>query len=181
MQLAIFGGSFDPPHIGHKAIVKKILKKLEIDLLVVVPAYLNPLKTKSFLGATTRYKLLKKLFLNKKVKISKFEIKQNRAVYSLETILHLKKKYNAKNIYLIIGADNFLNFDLWQNHEEIKKLVELVVVTREGFILEKSENAKRIELDMKISSTELRNSFNLKYIPKEIRKKIKKIWKEKFE
>ena len=179
MNIAIFGGSFDPPHIGHQTIIKKVLKKLDIDLLIVVPAYLNPLKIKSFLDAKTRFKLLKKLLSKKeKVKVSSFEIKRERAVYSIETIKYMKEKYKPEKIYLIIGADNYKSFHLWDSYKEIEKLVTLVVVTRDG-IKHNKEDIKRLKVDIKISSTDLRHTFNLDYIPKKIRKDVERIWHEK--
>ncbi len=69
-------------------------------------------------------------------------------------------------MYLIVGADNYKSFHLWNSHEEIKELVELVVVTRDGFKYKKSDNIKKLKVDIKISSTELRNTFNINYIPK---------------
>lgn len=178
--MAIFGGSFDPPHIGHQTIVKKALKKLDIDLLLVMPAYLNPLKVKSFLDAKTRFKLLKKLFSKKEnVKVSSFEIDKQRPVYSIETIKFVLKKYKPEKLYLIIGADNYKSFHLWDSFEEIEKLVTLVVVTRDGIKYKKEENVKKLKVDIKISSTQLRNTFSLEYIPKKIRKDVKYIWKQK--
>lgn len=181
MHIAIFGGSFDPPHVGHQTIVKKVLKKLDIDLLIVVPAYLNPLKVKSFLDAKLRFKLLKKLFSKKKrVIVSSYEIDKQRAVYSIETIKYVIEKYKPEKLYLIIGADNYKSFHLWQNHEEIKELVTLVVVTRDGIEQpQKNDGIKKLKVNIKISSTQLRNTFNLEYIPKRIRKEIKKIWHKK--
>ena len=74
MKIAIFGGSFDPPHLGHEEVVKEALKELEIDKLIVVPTYLNPFKNESFLNANKRFLLLKKLFSkNKKIEVSDFE------------------------------------------------------------------------------------------------------------
>jgi nicotinate-nucleotide adenylyltransferase len=181
VHIAIFGGSFDPPHIGHQTIVKKVLKKLDIDLLIVVPAYLNPLKVRSFLDAKLRYKLLKKLFSKKeKVIVSSYEIDKQRAVYSIETIKHIIKKYKPEKLYLVIGADNYKSFHLWDSYEEIEKLVTLVVVTRDGIEQPKKDGKiKRLKVNIKISSTQLRNTFNLEYIPKKIRKDIKKIWHKK--
>jgi len=180
VKIAIFGGSFDPPHIGHQTIVKRAIKKLDIDLLIVVPAFLNPLKVKSFLDAKTRFKLLKKLFSKlDKVKVSKFEIKRQRAVYSIETIQYIKNRYKPSKIYLIIGADNYKTFHLWDRYEQIKELVTLVVVTRDGYKYEISDDVKRLKVNIKISSTELRNTFKISYIPKRIRDKVKKIWKKR--
>lgn len=180
MHLAIFGGSFDPPHIGHQTIAKKVLKKLDIDLLLVVPAYLNPLKVKSFLDAKTRFNLLEKLFSKKeKIQVSSYEIDQERPVYSIETIKYIIEKYKPEKVYLVIGADNYNSFHLWDSYEEIEKLVTLVVVTRDGVRPKKKKGVKRIKLDIKISSTELRNTFKLDYIPKKIRKDVEKIWHQK--
>lgn len=180
MRIAIFGGSFDPPHIGHQTITKKILKKLDIDLLVVVPAYLNPLKVRSFLDAKTRFKLLKKLFSKKEdIEVSDYEIKQGKAVYSIETIKYMIKKHKPSEVYLVIGADNYKYFNLWDKYEEILDLVTLVVVTRNGIKYKKSDDIKRLKVDIKISSTQLRNTFNLDYIPKKIRKDVEKIWHKK--
>jgi nicotinate-nucleotide adenylyltransferase len=162
VHIAIFGGSFDPPHIGHQTIVKKALKKLDIDLLLIVPAYLNPLKVKSFLDAKTRFKLLKKLFSKKEsVKVSSFEIDMKRPVYSIETIKFVLKKYKPEKLYLIIGADNYKSFHLWDSFEEIEKLVTLVVVTRDGIKYNNNGNVKKLKVDIKI------------------RKDVKNIWKEK--
>ena len=180
MQIAIFGGSFDPPHIGHQTIVKKIIKKLNIDLLVIVPAYLNPLKVKSFLDAKTRFKLLKKLFSKKEnIRVSSYEISQERAVYSIETIKYMIEKYKPTKVYLVIGADNYNSFHLWDSYKEIEKLVTLVVVTRHGYAYEKIKDLKQVKVDIKISSTDLRDTFNLDYIPKKIRKDVKSIWHKK--
>merc|ERR1711879_750443 len=121
---------------------------------------------KSFLDAKTRFRLLKKIFLNKKnIKVSKYEIKQEKSVYSIETIKYM--------------IDNYKSFHLWNSYEEIKKLSTLVVVTRDGFEYEKKDDIRKLKVDMKISSTELRNTFNLKYIPKKIRKDVEKIWHRK--
>lgn len=180
MKIGIFGGSFDPPHIGHKKIVKKALKKLDLDLLIVVPTFLNPLKNTSFLDARSRLDLLKTIFFKKKrVFISDYEINQNRAVYSLETIKYLKHKYKSSQVYLIIGADNYNSFDKWKDHEEIKELCTIVVASRNTYETKKDDDIKRLKVDIDISSSDIRGFLNLKYIPKKIRNKVKKIWQKK--
>ena len=62
MRIAIFGGSFDPIHVAHVTVVEEALKKLNIDLLIVIPTYLNPFKSSFYLNPETRFKLLKKVF-----------------------------------------------------------------------------------------------------------------------
>lgn len=173
MQIAIFGGSFDPIHIAHEAIVKEALKTLDIEKLIVVPTYLNPFKHSFYLEPKTRFRLLQKVFEKfENVEICDYEINQPKPSYSINTVSYLKKLYNPTKIYFIIGEDNLENLENWHQIDELKKFVEFVVVSRNGF---KTKNANKfilLNVDINISSTKLRNEINLDYIPKEIKDDI---------
>jgi nicotinate-nucleotide adenylyltransferase len=171
-NIAIFGGSFDPPHLGHVEIVNKALKELDIDKLIIMPNYLNPLKKTFHAPANLRLKWLKKIFKSPKVEVSDFEIKQNRPVYSIETI----KKFRPK--YFIIGSDNLKTLDKWKDIDEILKFTELVVAKRGEVDLDllKKYNIKKVlKVKVPISSTEIRNC-NFKYLPKQIENEIKEFY-----
>ena len=173
MQLAVFGGSFDRVRIAHEAIVNEAIKELNIDKLVVVPTYLNPFKSSYHLQPSIRKKLLKKVFLNNpKVEICDYEIKQNRAVYTIETIKYLKNLYKPSRIYLIIGADNMKNLDKWESIDELKSLVNFVVASRNGFIGNEFVKFQNLTIDIDISSTSLREQIDLNFIPKQIKEDI---------
>ncbi len=173
MQLAVFGGSFDPVHIAHEVIVNEAIKELNIDKIVVVPTYLNPFKNSFHLEPRIREKLLRKVFFNNpKVDISDYEIKQNRAVYSIETIKYLKNLYKASKIYLIIGADNMKDLDKWDSIDELKSLVHFVVASRDGFINNDFVKFKNLKIDINISSTMLRDKIDLNFIPIQIKEDI---------
>ncbi len=176
MNVAVFGGSFDPPHIGHEAIIYKALKNLDIDKLIIVPTFLNPFKNNSSFNPITRLKLIKKLFCNnKKIQICDYEIKQNEAVPTIRTIKYLKnKEEKTKKIYLIIGADNIKNLHLWDNYSELKRLVTFVVATRNNI---KIDNFKILNIDYDISSTRIRENLDITLIPNKIQQKVKKLWK----
>lgn len=180
MRIAIFGGSFDPVHIGHKAIVKTALSELNIDKLIVVPTYLNPFKKSFYLKPQTRLKLLKKVFNNfEKVDICDYEVNKEKLSYSFDTVSYLKKLYSTNKIYFILGEDNLKNLDKWYKIEELKTLVEFVVVTRNGFKSERTEKFKILDIDINISSSLLRENMNLDYIPIEIKNDILNIRKGK--
>lgn len=173
MRIAIFGGSFDPIHIAHVAIVKKALISLEIDKLIVVPTYLNPFKSDFHFEPKVRFELLKKVFFNyKNVEISDFEINQHEATFSIKTVKYLKNLYSTSKIYFIIGEDNLKYLNKWHNINELKELVEFVVATRNGFENESPEKFKRLDIDIDISSTILRDNIDFKYIPVEIKDDI---------
>ena len=173
MNIAIFGGSFDPVHLGHIEIVKKALKDKDIDKIIIVPNYLNPLKNSFSAPAELRYKWLKEVFKNiKNVEVSDFEIQKNRAVYSIETINHFKPKY------FIIGSDNLKTLDKWKQIDEILKKVEFIIAKRGDIdknLLKKYGIKKIIDINIPISSTEIRKG-NFKFLPKQIENEIKEFY-----
>ena len=163
MKIAIFGGSFDPPHKGHIAIVQKALAMLDIDYLFVVPAYRNPLKTSFNAPPKLRLKWLKKIFLmQRRVIVSDYEIRRGRPTYTLQTLQYLRKKYAPQKIYLIIGSDNLKTLHLWYRYKKLQKLAEFVVATRRGYSVPKKY--KKILIDVPISSTSLRKNPQRHYL-----------------
>ena len=173
MRIAIFGGSFDPLHIAHVAIVNDSLKKLDIDKLIIVPTYLNPFKNSFYLDPITRFELLKKVFYKfDNVEISDYEITQQKPSYSIDTVNYLKNLYKPSKIYLIIGEDNMENLEKWYKYDELKKLVEFVIASRAGFESKKANEFKCLDINIDISSTQLREKINLDYIPREIKDDI---------
>lgn len=173
MRIAIFGGSFDPIHVAHVAIVKEALKKLHIDMVIVVPTYLNPFKSSFYLNPETRFNLLKKVFKDfEKVQICDYEINQEKTSYSIDTVNYLRNLYNPSKIYLIIGEDNLKTLDKWYKIDELKQLVEFVIATRKGFESKKAKEFKNLDVDINISSSLLRDKIDLDYIPKEIKDDI---------
>jgi nicotinate-nucleotide adenylyltransferase len=173
VRIAIFGGSFDPIHVAHVTVVKEALKTLDIDLVIVIPTYLNPFKSSFHLNPQTRFKLLEKVFNNfEKVKICDYEINQQKASYSIDTVNYLKNIYNPSKIYLIIGEDNLKSLDKWHEIDKLKELVEFVVASRKGFESKKAKEFKNLDINIDISSSLLRDRIDLNYIPIEIKDDI---------
>jgi nicotinate-nucleotide adenylyltransferase len=167
MRVAIFGGSFDPPHLGHQKIIVSALDTLHIDKLFLVPTSLNPFKEKFFATGEQRIAWLKKLFSHyKKIEILDYEIKQERAVPSIETVRYLLNHYDIEKVYLIIGADNYGSLDQWNHYKELSSLVEFVVATRDEIALPK--NLIKLSINAKMSSSKLRSNMNTSFIPKPI-------------
>ena len=173
MRIAIFGGSFDPIHTAHVVVVKEALKELHIDMVIVVPTYLNPFKSSFYLNPETRFKLLEKVFKDfDKVQICDYEINQQKTSYSIDTVNYLKNLYNPSKIYFIIGEDNLKTLDKWHEIDKLKELVEFVIATRKGFESKKAKEFKNLDVDIDISSSSLRDKINFDYIPKEIKDDI---------
>jgi len=177
MNIAIFGGSFDPPHLGHEAIVNEAIKSLHVDKLFIVPTYLNPFKKEFFAPSKLRLKWLKKIFLCKEVEVLDFEVKQRQAIPTIQTVEYLKSIYNLKKIYLLIGADNLASLASWHRYSELKNMVEFVVASRDETILPKE--LKKMSINVKISSSKLRSNMNISFIPHKIADEVTEFYKDK--
>jgi nicotinate-nucleotide adenylyltransferase len=182
LNIAIYGGSFDPVHIGHEMIINKLTQINYIDKLIVVPTYINPFKKKYLLHPLDRFDILTDLFgLNSDILISNFEIQRKVPTPSILTVEYFIKIYNPKKIYLIIGADNLKTLHLWNNFEKLNQLVEFIVVSRDGYEVKNDIiQFKTIYMNINISSTSLRDKLELKYIPKKIQQKVNDIWNKEF-
>ncbi|MBL0686741.1 MAG: nicotinate (nicotinamide) nucleotide adenylyltransferase [Sulfurospirillum sp.] len=175
MKIAIFGGSFDPPHAGHQKIVEEILNSLQIEKLFIVPAYLNPFKTQTSAPSKLRLKWLKKLFTCKTIEVLDFEVNSRVSSATIVTIEYLKTLYNIEKIYLIVGADNLEFLKTWHRYEELEKMVEFVVASRDKIAL--PEELKKLSINVKISSSKLRSNMNTTFIPNEIKEDIEEFYK----
>jgi nicotinate-nucleotide adenylyltransferase len=174
MNVAIYGGSFDPPHIGHEKVVIFAQKVLEIDKVIVLPNFLNPWKSNFKIAPEERFKLLTKLFEDEKnVEISRFEIENGRPTLTIESVRHFSKIYDK--IDLIIGADNVNSIQKWDEFEEIDSLVNWVVATRNGIRV--PNGFKILNVDEVVSSTEIRSGKNIEMIPEKIRSDVLELLK----
>ncbi len=131
--IGILGGSFDPPHKGHLEISKISLKKIKLKTIFWIITKKNPFKKRTFFSLNDRiskskqtvkkYKKIKVLFVDDKIKSS-------RTIDVIKYFINVKKQ---KNICLILGSDNLLNFHKWTSWKKIVKLVKLVVFSRQGY------------------------------------------------
>lgn len=131
-KIGIFGGSFNPPHLGHLILAERIVEKLKLDKLIFIPAHIPPHKKKSsIIDPIHRTKMLKLSISGKKYfDISDIEIKRGGTSFTYDTLLELHKKYKDTLFYLVIGEDNFKDFCYWKNYKQIFKLAQVVVIKR---------------------------------------------------
>lgn len=174
--IAIFGGSFDPPHIGHQQIVEKAIEMLDIDKLIIVPAYLNPFKTSSLADAPMRLDWCHRLFDDiPNVVVDDYEIKEGKSTVTSQSVKHFKHKYLVK--YLIVGADNLSTLTQWHAYEWLNETVTWVIVTREDhqLVTDALRKWKILPIKYPISSTQIREEKDLQYVDIKIQDSVRKI------
>lgn len=175
LTIALYGGSFDPPHIGHEAVIEALEKLDYIDEIVIMPTFLNPFKSSSHAPSEIRFKWLKEIFKDfKNVKVDRYEVNQERQVATIESVKYLLKTY--KKVYLVIGADNLKSLENWTNYKELKDLVSFIVASRDNIIVDKK--FIKLDIDENISSSELRKKIDISMLPKECAAEIEKYYKE---
>jgi nicotinate-nucleotide adenylyltransferase len=176
--IAIFGGSFDPPHKGHQLIVEKAVETLKIDKLLVVPAYLNPFKTSSLADASTRLSWCHILFDPIEcVEVDDYEIKEGKSTVTSQSVKHFSQRYNVK--YLIIGSDNLSTLTKWHEFEWLNDTVTWVIATRGDHHLntDRLKNWELLPIEAPMSSTQIREEKDLQFIDTKIKESVKHILK----
>ncbi|MCH5351511.1 MAG: nicotinate (nicotinamide) nucleotide adenylyltransferase [Clostridiales bacterium] len=130
-KIALFGGSFDPPHFGHLDIVKNL--ENAFDKVIVIPAYISPFKAGGASDEKVRFNLCKKLFTSVKTEVSRREISKKDVSYSVDTAAYFSKKYKGDKLFWVIGSEELTRLTEWHNIDVLKKLVTFFVVPRPGF------------------------------------------------
>lgn len=169
MNIAIFGGSFNPVHMGHFEIVNQSNMKFGFSKILVVPAYKNPLKDQSpSMPESIRKKMLSATFSKiSNVEISYWELEKKQNSYSITTIEHFIDIYPNSRFFLLLGEDAFGSFHLWAKADRILDLCNLIVFHRQAIIKPETKELIKKSLDKidwvdlnipNISSTEIRQS-----------------------
>lgn len=128
-RVAIFGGSFDPPTIGHLTIVKYLIDRMGFDEVWLMPAYRHTFD-KDLSEFEHRFNMCKLLIDNPKVKVSDFQYVNDCDSSTLNLFKALRKKYKDLDFYMIIGSDNANVIQKWINYEELIRTVPFIVLER---------------------------------------------------
>jgi len=131
MRIGIFGGSFDPVHLGHEEVVREAYGKISLDKIVVVPVWVSPFKVKTppIASPKDRVEMLKRAFLGVDwVEVLTDEIDRKEVSYTIYTIRRLVQKFPDVQFVLLLTEEARSSFPTWEKVEEIQKLVEVAFV-----------------------------------------------------
>lgn len=171
-KIAMFGGSFNPVHSGHTGIVKRMIEEYCLDKVFVVPTFNTPLKDNTpMLSPMHRYNMCSLAFSSvDKTEVSDIEILRQGRSYTVDTLKELIPSNPLDEMHLIIGADSFMQLELWYDVKTIFKLAAILTVSRgeydarELYLKRKYYEDKfnaRIHITeepiMVVSSTQIRN------------------------
>ena len=181
MKIGIFGGSFDPIHIGHAIIAQHIISSGAVDRLWFMVSPVNPLKVgkERMVTDTDRLRMVEMVSRPMEgVETSAFEFTMPRPSFTIDTLNALQAKFPDDEFYLVTGGDNWQIFSKWRNSDEILAKYHLLIYPRLGYdVVIPDELKDRVTLVdapiIEVSSTEVRerlaNGQSVRYyVPDEV-------------
>lgn len=168
MRLGIFGGSFDPPHVGHLLVAQDAIAALSLDRLLIVPAAQQPLKQGQHTAANQRLEMVLRCFVRVPgMVVDPIEIERGGLSYMVDTVESLQRCEPAAELYLLIGEDVVATLPQWREPERLRSMARLVILRRD--VVNEGANAPSTQHDapglpvqhlavrrVDVSSTEIR-------------------------
>jgi len=133
-RIGVFGGSFDPVHIGHLIIAQDAVEQLELDRLIFVPTAVSPHKQhRAPTDGRHRFEMLELATADKLAfEVSDMELSRGGVSYTFDTIEHLQAEHPGADLFFIIGLDSLVELHLWRNADELLECCTVVPFGRGG-------------------------------------------------
>jgi nicotinate-nucleotide adenylyltransferase len=134
VRIAFFGGSFDPPHVGHLLAAEDAYEQLPLDRIVLVPAATQPLKAEGAAATAEQRVAMVRLLVadDARFEVSTVEVDRSGLSFTVDTLAHYAEIYPAAERFLLLGADVLATFAQWRQPERILELARPVILQREG-------------------------------------------------
>lgn len=135
--LGIFGGTFDPIHIGHLRIALELKQQLQLDEMRLLPCYLPPHRPTPGASASQRVEMLEMALQGcSELQVDKRELQRDKPSYTYDTLCELRTQVGAQtSLCLCMGMDSFATLDSWHNWDQLLQLAHILVVARPGWCL----------------------------------------------
>ncbi|MCU0857489.1 MAG: nicotinate-nucleotide adenylyltransferase [Pontiellaceae bacterium] len=133
-RIGVFGGSFDPVHMGHLTIAQDAVERLELNRLIFMPAAVSPLKQGKTLTEGRRRLEMLQLAIegNLRFEVSDMELQRGGVSYTFDTLTRLQAEHPGAGLFFIIGLDSLTELHLWRNIEPLLELCTVVPFARGG-------------------------------------------------
>jgi len=139
-RIGIFGGTFDPIHIGHLRMALEIKQQLQLDEMRLLPCYLPPHRPAPGATAEARVAMLNLAVQDcAELVVDKRELQRDKPSYTYDTLCELRAELGEQtSICLCMGMDSFATLDTWHHWDQLLQLAHIIVVARPGWFLPES-------------------------------------------
>lgn len=133
-RVGVFGGTFDPPHVGHIVVATEVVEAVQMDRLLWVPAAVPPHKAGRRItqGRVRRRLVAAAIEDDPRFELCDLELKRGGTSYTVDTLREIRARHPGWSLSLVMGSDLFAGFRRWKEPEVIMELAELVVICRPG-------------------------------------------------
>jgi nicotinate-nucleotide adenylyltransferase len=164
MKVGIFGGTFNPPHMGHLIVAERVRADLELSRIVFVPSFISPHKQDREIASGEERLMMLRLAIggDRRYEVSDQELRRGGVSYTVETLLEMARNLPGDELFFLLGMDNLVEFDTWKEPGRIAELATLVVMARPGFARPERPPVEGLKLiycdvpEIAISSTDIR-------------------------
>jgi nicotinate-nucleotide adenylyltransferase len=135
VRTGVFGGTFDPPHVGHLILASDAREALKLDRLIFIPTGAQPLKvnTPPVASGQDRLEMVRLAVADDAYyTVDDAEINRKGLSYTVETLEHLAMRDASAELFLLLGEDALAAFDQWREPDRIRELATLAVMRRDG-------------------------------------------------
>jgi nicotinate-nucleotide adenylyltransferase len=139
-RVGIYGGTFDPIHLGHLRVITQLIEREIVDHLLVIPAGEPLLRTKAPYASAQQRRTMCQLALAdlpaaiaSKVQVNPIEVLRSGPSFAIDTVEAVKQSYPDDAIVVVIGQDAAEKLDQWHRIDELRTMVEFVVISRPGY------------------------------------------------
>ena len=134
MKIGLFGGSFDPVHLGHLLVAQAAMEELALDRLFFILAARSPFKSENKpASASHRLQLLRLALAGRtNCEIDEEEVQRGGVSYTIDTVRDYAKRFPGAQLFYLIGADNVVKLNEWREASELAELAEFVAIPRPG-------------------------------------------------
>jgi nicotinate-nucleotide adenylyltransferase len=152
LKIGIYGGTFNPPHLGHLTAAAAVIATLKLDKLLLIPASIPPHKDLPADSATAEQRLEmtrmagEQLGLGSKVETLDMEVRRAGKSFTSDTLAELKAQFPEDELWLLMGTDMFLSFETWHEPEKIASLAGIAAFGRTKADMEPQFSAQRDKL-----------------------------------
>jgi nicotinate-nucleotide adenylyltransferase len=133
MKIGIFGGTFNPIHLGHLRAAEEVRELMGLEKVLFIPSGSPPLKTEGLAEALQRYKMTRLAVINNRFfEVLDIECAKPGKSYTVDTLQELKQRFRGSHLHFILGTDAFLDLPNWYEPEQLVSLVDFIVISRPG-------------------------------------------------
>jgi len=167
-RLGLYGGTFDPIHIGHMHVITQLLRRDVVDRIIIFPAGQPRLRDNAPVATGAERRAMCEAAvtdlpsdISSLVEVNPIEILRQGPSYTIDTVEAVAQTYPDDSLHLIIGSDAYAKLDQWHRIEDLKKLVTFIIIERPG-------SESQIGLDiaaLDIASTGIREGSSREYSP----------------